>query len=116
MKEIDTRRLSHSQLREHVDTANRDADRNLDNPDFAVTVMDRCQLVYGVWMDATKPHGVGIAILKGIKLIEAALQRGGSATFSVGRIRCRSRDAAKVCSILWGDLQHLKHHFDEAEA
>lgn len=116
MKEIDTRRLSPAQLQEHVDKANRDADRNINNPDFAVTVMDRCQLVYGVWEDATKPFGVGIAILQGIKLIEEALKRGGSATFSVGHIRCRSRDEAKVCSILWGDLQHLKHHFDEAEA
>lgn len=116
MRDIDTKLLAMEKLRSIVDQANEAADKYGHDPQFVVRAFDRAQLVYGVWTDATQPRGVGIAILQGIELWEEARRRGGSTIFRTAHIRCRSRDEAQVCSIMWGDDRDLQHLFAEAEA
>jgi hypothetical protein len=65
-----------------------------------------CEVVFGVWQDASKPHGVDFIFLKGSKSFRKIAASGMAAEKKISAISCRQYEEAVAIKNVWGDCDY----------
>jgi hypothetical protein len=79
------------------------AERGLNERETMVRCFRECDLVFGVWPDASYPTGVAVALVKGLPVMRDALAKELTITVSQTAFRFRNAAEAEAACQVWGD-------------
>lgn len=69
-------------------------------------LLERHEVVIGIWEDPLQPQGIGTKIIKGLEVVELAANSAEEFPCRVTAIKCLAEDQARGLALVFGNRIH----------